>query len=345
MDPLDRKKIDEAGRVLVTSHPSPSQLEEATRLINAWRFAHEKPLSLFYAGLFKKIHAISPPNTTSSRIKRLPSIKNKLDIIKKLNLSEFQDIAGCRAVVMSIDQANELAERMRKSPGEAFTFKRENNYIQKPRESGYKSLHLIFEYADAHDPAFDGLQLELQIRTYNQHFWATSVEVAGAFLGQKLKSGQGDSEWLDFFRLASICLPDDLADLAHKENFEKFAAIQDKLSDLSALYQKLDVKRRFEAYAFGLKAIQENRVLDEHLLIHLDLEKKLVRVIGFADFAEAYDKYCQDEQRSRSNPQVNIVLVSLETFKTLYQAYPNYFLDSSGFIFRLEETLAFTSRI
>ena len=36
-----------------------------------------------------------------------------------------------------------------------------------------------------------------------QHVWATAVETMGTFLGQALKSRQGDQEWIDFFAIVS----------------------------------------------------------------------------------------------------------------------------------------------
>ena len=58
---------------------------------------------------------------------------------------------------------------------------------------------LIYKYKNNQHPQYDGLRLELQIRTKLQHIWATAVETMGTFLGQALKSRQGDKAWIDFF--------------------------------------------------------------------------------------------------------------------------------------------------
>ena len=81
--------------------------------------------------------------------------------------------------------------------------RRERDYIANPKESGYRSLHLIYKY-NGQKEAYKGQFVELQIRSKIQHAWATAVEVIGAFTGQALKASQGDKEWINFFRLTSL---------------------------------------------------------------------------------------------------------------------------------------------
>ena len=61
----------------------------------------------------------------------------------------------------------------------------------------------IYRYKNKLASDYDTLRIELQIRTKLQHIWATAVESMGTFLGQALKSRQGDQEWLDFFAATS----------------------------------------------------------------------------------------------------------------------------------------------
>jgi putative GTP pyrophosphokinase len=80
------------------------------------------------------------------------------------------------------------------------------DYIAEPKPDGYRGIHLIYRYSNPRAPAYDGLSLELQVRTRVQHAWATAVETMGTFLGQALKSGQGEQEWRSFFAKASAAL-------------------------------------------------------------------------------------------------------------------------------------------
>lgn len=51
-----------------------------------------------------------------------------------------------------------------------------DDYISTPKESGYRSLHLKYKNKNKYRPDYDGLQIEIQLRTKLQHIWATAVE-------------------------------------------------------------------------------------------------------------------------------------------------------------------------
>ena len=73
------------------------------------------------------------------------------------------------------------------------------DYIQHPKPSGYRSIHLVYKYKNPISPEYNGLFVELQIRTRLQLAWATAVETMGTYLGHALKSSEGPERWLDFF--------------------------------------------------------------------------------------------------------------------------------------------------
>lgn len=85
--------------------------------------------------------------------------------------------------------------------------KKRNDYIQSPKASGYRSLHLIYRFrTDTPDKEIYNqypMLGELQFRTHLQHIWATSLETIGLFANQALKAGQGNQEILRFFVLVS----------------------------------------------------------------------------------------------------------------------------------------------
>lgn len=57
----------------------------------------------------------------------------------------------------------------------------------------------IYRYYSDVNKAYNGLKIEMQLRTKLQHAWATAVETVGTFIRQALKSSQGEEEWLRFF--------------------------------------------------------------------------------------------------------------------------------------------------
>jgi ppGpp synthetase/RelA/SpoT-type nucleotidyltranferase len=101
----------------------------------------------------------------------------------------MQDIGGLRAVVREVDYVYKLRDLLLKG---RFLHKlvREDDYIRKPKASGYRSLHLVYRYANKYAPEYTGLQIEIQLRTELQHIWATAVETMGIILKQSLKSDE-----------------------------------------------------------------------------------------------------------------------------------------------------------
>ncbi|WP_457767666.1 RelA/SpoT domain-containing protein [Cyanobium sp. ULC082] len=64
---------------------------------------------------------------------------------------------------------------------------RVDNYQAEPKPSGYRGIHLIYRYRSNKSETYNGLLLEVQIRSPLQHAWATAVETVGTFLKQSLK--------------------------------------------------------------------------------------------------------------------------------------------------------------
>ena len=114
----------------------------------------------------------------------------------------MQDIGGCRAIMPSLDDVLDLRALQKRSDIK-HTLVREKNYINNPRDTGYRGIHLIYSYKSDKMKTWNGLLIEMQIRTRIQHIWATAVEAVDTFLDNALKSGKGDAEWHKFFVLMS----------------------------------------------------------------------------------------------------------------------------------------------
>lgn len=114
-------------------------------------------------------------SSLSGRIKTPESIERKLE--KKgceVNLEtarlRLNDIAGVRAACFFLDDVYALAKRLKKQGG--FRVLKEKNYIESPKASGYKSLHLIVEVPVRIAGMQEMVRVELQIRTLAMDFWA-----------------------------------------------------------------------------------------------------------------------------------------------------------------------------
>ena len=60
------------------------------------------------------------------------------------------------------------------------------DYVDKPRPSGYRAIHIYTRY--------DGRRIEVQLRTPGQDLWATFVEAVTDSSGIDFKNGEGPDE-------------------------------------------------------------------------------------------------------------------------------------------------------
>jgi putative GTP pyrophosphokinase len=140
----------------------------------------------------------APLTDVSQRLKKTPTIVDKLVREPTLQLGNMQDIAGCRAVVADIDQLWRVERRItRNRPPIAVS-----DDVQSPRASGYRGVHLIVEY-DGRRTTDDGRRIEIQLRTPVMHEWAITVERLGGLIQEDLKSGVGPPPVLALFGAVS----------------------------------------------------------------------------------------------------------------------------------------------
>ena len=338
------EEVDEAGHTLVLSgyaNPdAPSEVSESERLhavdvVSQWRASHARPLNTFRMNLRRRV---GNRGVVAQRLKRLPSIVAKLERLPRIRLSDMQDIGGCRAIVASADDAFTLAadlgaSRMRHE------LVRYQNYIDNPRATGYRGLHLIYAYNSDRTRDWQGLQIEIQIRSQLQHQWATAVETVGTFLGDALKSNVGDTTWLRFFALmSSVFALREGAPLVPNTPSEESEIVE----ELRLCNEALQISERisaFEGVTAQVEALRDRRV--RIAVLELNLVTQLVRGYGYlsTELEEAAETYRHLEERSREDPNVDVVLVSTDSLNALRQAYPNYFADIREFRNVVRETI------
>lgn len=193
-------EIDRAGETLA-GRRSETDFVHALEIISNWRSSHSYPLNTFQVTLRNKARSVHQDVLVAQRLKRLESIQSKLMRFDTLELSQMQDIGGCRAILKNKDNVYKLVEKYRNSEF-AHKLKGKKDYIEDPKPDGYRSVHLIYQYKHREtESAYDGMRIEVQLRTALQHAWATAVEAVGTFTDQALKSNQGSADWRRFFAL------------------------------------------------------------------------------------------------------------------------------------------------
>lgn len=323
----------ELGRISKRIVENKETLEDLQKLSD-FRAEHSKVIRSFVWSLRsiinnKKIKLTSNKNTIviSQRLKRLPSIIEKLKRFPELRLGRIQDLAGARIILPNIKDVDVIGDYLKNkiyaNEGKNnFLFIREKNYILNPKEDGYRSVHQIFRYQGEREKKLEGYQIELQIRTKLQHQWATSVEIIDTIKQQSLKIGGGDIYYRDFFKSASKIIE-------YIELKKDMKEINDDVKKIKELDSKYNILKTLSGIRIITKHLDEVKSKD-YLILILDYKNNTVRYINVAEENISKD-YLMYEQAYKDEGN-NVVSVSVENLKNLKKAYPNYFLDASEFV-------------
>jgi len=338
-----RNEVNRAGIDIVRfwNGGTRDNLPWAIKVIDNWRAAHGYPLNTFQSTLRTKVKQVDTRAIVAQRLKRLPSIAHKLALNPQMQIARMQDIVGLRAVVSSANKADALLDSYQ---GARLSHEARPlyNYVDNPKPSGYRSYHLVYKYKNKLRTEWDGLQIELQIRTKVQHSWAMAVETMGVYLNSPLKSGFGPSEWKNFFSLASAAF----ADLEGSPRGHEYKSVQprDLRRQLKREARKLAVPDVLGSLAKITEDILTQHQRSTYFLIDLRAQERVVSIQTFArdELAEASSAYARLESEASNQELRNIVLVSVGSIQNLRKAYPSYFLDTGDFLKNLSKVIADT---
>lgn len=167
--------------------------QRALDLLWAYRSGFQVPLTGVVMSLRSFMRSEGVDVVVGQRLKRMPTILDKLTRHPEMQLARMHDIGGCRAVApegaagrRAIDG---LRRRLARSVNEVV---REYDYVTAPKATGYRAVHTVVRR--------DGRLIEIQLRTLGQHRWAESVERLGSRTGHNLKDGQGPEDLLEYLR-------------------------------------------------------------------------------------------------------------------------------------------------
>jgi len=159
----------------------------------------------------------NPIETVKSRIKSPDSIASKLE---KKNLpvsfdamiNNLNDIAGVRVICPYISDIYTVRDMLLKQPD--IKFISESDYIKEPKQSGYRSLHVVIEIPVYLSKTEHNVRVEIQLRTIAMDFWA-SLEHE---LRYKNTTCIPDSVRRELFRVAeTIAMTDkEMEEIAHE---------------------------------------------------------------------------------------------------------------------------------
>ena len=125
---------------------------------------------------FASLYDHSPIHHIEYRIKTLDSIIDKLrrrgyQVTIDNIYAHIHDVAGIRVICNYLDDIYYLRSLLTRS--ESFKVLRETDYIKTPKDTGYRSLHLVVEVPIVISEGTLKLPVEIQLRTIAMDMWAS----------------------------------------------------------------------------------------------------------------------------------------------------------------------------
>ncbi len=343
-----KSKVDWAGDTLSNRPTDPKKHNEALEILTNWRAIHSYPLHVFKQRLKRVSEKVDEDALVVQRLKRLPSILKKLQRRyhgnePTMKLSQMQDIAGCRAVVSNVKLARQLYKEHYIHGDLKHKKVNEKDYISSPKDDGYRSIHLIYRYNTDRKgkKEYNGLLVEVQIRSKLQHLWATAIETVDFFTRQAIKSNEGQKEWMDFFKLVSsaFALMEKTPPVPNTptNKHELFAKIKEKEKELNVIRIMSGWTRAIKVF----RDVDREHTGLKYFLLEMDIAGEKLNISGYTeDQAEiALANYAKAEKRNEGKKEFDVVLVGADASKDLEKAYPNYFADTKEFLVDLQKIL------
>lgn len=118
----------------------------------------------------------NPIETVKSRIKSPDSIAKKLQkkhlpVTFDSMTENLNDIAGVRVICPYISDIYTVQDMLLKQPDVKLI--EEKDYIANPKESGYRSMHLVVQVPVYLSQSEHSINVEIQLRTIAMDFWAS----------------------------------------------------------------------------------------------------------------------------------------------------------------------------
>ena len=337
-----RSKIEKAGKAISRNDEGSPEYDEYLPVVDNWRASHAYALDTISALVNEAVGA--DENTfVVHRIKRLDSIVGKLKRAENTGLFRMQDLGGCRVIVDNLDYVYSGIARIKEVIIESgHEILKENDYIKLPRSiSGYRSYHIVVKFHCAEEPLFDGMLIEIQIRTKLEHIWATAVEMMDIITEETLKSGTGKIEYMRFFKLVSglFSIAENTPIVEGVDNEEN--AIIEEIYSIDRVEHIRDI---LASYNQAINIVNTEMKDDEEIGYYLLMVNRFEKSITIRAFKKDNVEYAttvyQEFEKHKRELRIDVVLISVNSLNIIQDAYPNYFMMTFDFLEKLSTLCA-----
>ncbi|QRG70349.1 GTP pyrophosphokinase [Brevibacillus choshinensis] len=213
---------------------------------------------------FQKSGRYSPIEFVVGRVKKVDSLMKKakekgIDFQdanwQEAVAREVSDIAGLRIVCRYVDDVREVQQLLQER--EDIVIHDIKDYIASPKDSGYRSIHMIASYTVYHGSEKINLFCEIQIRTLGMNFWATNEHE----LRYKYAGNIPENVWVQLQEASVITHQLDILMNNLRQEIltpaEVDTTLEDKLEEIFQLYVKQDLEAASALYREHVRGFEE----------------------------------------------------------------------------------------
>lgn len=295
--------------------------DQDLQMLQELRLSYKDDLSAVFNVMVGEASKIDKKSIRTYRVKRIESIVSKLLREPGMQLQRMSDVAGCRCIMQSDKQVFSLFERLKKK----FTIKHFNDYITTPKDTGYKSLHLIVQPSENSKRT-----IEIQLRSVEAHNWATLVEITDLLYHTKLKETGTGHELSEFHKLLSIGTT--RLDVEQKKKLIRIAKKYNYFFRISEIFSK----NYMEVRDLWNKSRQS---YDNFFLVSTGDDGK-PEISTYHSFDKAEKEYFIKYNENKANKNIVLTHISNATFEDISMAYSNYFLTYNALFFNCHQVIS-----
>jgi ppGpp synthetase/RelA/SpoT-type nucleotidyltranferase len=312
---------------------------EDEMIVENWRASHAFVLNTFQMNLRRR--CAGGNITFAQRLKRRRTIFDKLMRQPDMQLARMHDIAGCRLIFESEEDLRTFRDSLLKSrmqhrrrvrtltDGETVE---PYEYIENPRETGYRGIHDVYAYdvRNTQGEAWNGLQIEIQFRTKFQHAWATAVEICDSLQRTRVKFAEASQNYMMLFKIASEVIA---RKWEQRVYFWPEKSLKELIEEMLQIESELHLFRALQA----IGANREEFIFRKFAVLTFNEEIQQLEIHAFGSARDAIEFYFESEENS--SEQQDIVLVRANSSDAMRYAFKNYFQDAVDFLNYLDNPL------
>lgn len=292
--------------------------------LQEYRLCHKDIVKQVFDVLCEKATEINEDAICAFRIKRIDSIIRKLQRLKgKVELKSMRDIAGCRCILRNDAEVFKLMNALKDTS--LILAQDPKIYMGKSKKkNGYGSIHMYVTL-----PEYKGLFVEIQIRSNEQHDWATFVETVDVIYHTKIKEDlvtTTQEQYDDFCKMHQILSVQE----AHRTpNQVEYLLKTIVKYDLFGKMDEVFVGNitRVRQQWIELMSLNKN---PKYFYISTD-DANRPTIKAYTSYSEAEQFYFDAFEQASNRNQV-LVCMNNPTYETICTAYSNYVLVYRKFI-------------